>query len=106
MTEFTAAFRALGDPTRQKLLALLEEAGESRVSDLAARFDMSQPSISHHLKILKEAGLAESARRGKEIFYSINEAELTRCCGVFFAKFECCQPLLKGSRVRGSKGSS
>ena len=85
MSEFVDAFRALGDPTRQRLLALMENAGESRVSDLAEQFEMTQPSISNHLKVLRQAGLVTATRRGKEIYYAIEEAELARCCGVFFS---------------------
>jgi len=53
MADFTRAFRALGDPTRQKMLALLEEAAELCVTELASQFAMTQPSVSHHLRILK-----------------------------------------------------
>lgn len=95
MTNFVRAFRALGDPARQKMLALLEEAGELCVADLAGHFAMTQPSVSHHLRILKEAGLVTAAKRGKEVYYAINAAELRRCCGTYFADFACCQPLLK-----------
>jgi ArsR family transcriptional regulator len=105
MSETVAAFRGLGDPTRQRLLGLLEEAGESRVSDLAEQFDMTQPSISHHLKILKHAGLVTAERRGKEIYYAIDAEKLRGCCEAFFARFECCRNLLKPTRKRRSKDS-
>lgn len=95
MTDFVRAFRALGDPTRQKILALLEKGGELCVSDVARHFEMTQPSISHHLRILKDAHLVVARKRGKEVYYAIHEGELVRCCGLFFAKFACCQPMLK-----------
>jgi DNA-binding transcriptional ArsR family regulator len=101
MTNCVRAFRALGDPTRQKMLTLLEEAGEMCVADLGGQFAMTQPSVSHHLRILKEAGLVTAEKRGKEVYYAINAAELRGCCGAFFANFACCRPLLKtASRKR------
>lgn len=118
VTDFVNAFRALGDPTRQTILALLEEAGELCVSDLAQHFEMAQPSVSHHLRVLKEAGLVTARRRGKEIYYAVDPDALIHCCGRFFARFACCRPLLKereestttargtsaGSRSREQKG--
>jgi ArsR family transcriptional regulator len=97
MADFVHVFRALGDPTRQKMLALLEETGEMCVADLARNFSMTQPSVSHHLRILKHAGLVTADKRGKEVYYAINTAELRNCCGVFFANFACCRPLLKAA---------
>ncbi len=95
MADFVYLFRALGDPTRQKMLALLEEAAEMCAADLARNFSMTQPSISHHLRILKQAGLVTADKRGKEVYYAINTAALRHCCGAFFANFACCRPLLK-----------
>jgi ArsR family transcriptional regulator len=95
MNKLVRAFRALGDPTRQRMLALLEEHGELCVSVLAADFAMTQPSVSHHLRILKDAGLVSADKRGKEVYYSINRTELAGCCGDFFASFGCCRALLK-----------
>ena len=98
MRNLVRTFRALGDATRQRLLALLESAGELCVSDLARNFDMTQPSVSHHLRILKDADLVTAHKRGKEVYYAVNPQELSQCCGTFFAQFACCRPLLK--RVR------
>jgi len=97
MSDLVRAFRALGDPTRQKMLAVLEKDGELCVSEVARHFTMAQPSISHHLRILREAGLVMASKRGKEIYYAINPDELGRCCGVFFDKFACCRPLLRAA---------
>jgi ArsR family transcriptional regulator len=97
MDDLIRMFRALGDPARQKMLALLEKAGELCVSEIARHFTMAQPSISHHLRILKDAGLVTASKRGKEVYYAINPGELSRCCGVFFGKFACCRPLLKAA---------
>lgn len=94
MTEIVDAFRALGDPTRQKILGLLEVRGQLCVMELGRYFDMTQPSLSHHLRILRQAGLVSAHKRGKEVYYAINAEVLSRCCGAFFSKFACCQPLL------------
>jgi DNA-binding transcriptional ArsR family regulator len=104
MSEVVKAFRALADTTRQKILALLEEAGALCVSEVGTHFDMAQPSISHHLRILKEAGLVTARKRGKEVYYAINEEELSRCCGTFFDKFACCRSILRRGRVAAAKG--
>jgi ArsR family transcriptional regulator len=80
--------RALGDETRQEILQLLERKGELRVNDIVAAFARaSQPTISHHLKILKHEGLVNSRREGKEILYSLNGENVEACCGLLWAKF-------------------
>jgi ArsR family transcriptional regulator len=64
-------FKALGDPVRLRLLSLIAsfEGGEACVCDLTGPFDVSQPTISHHLKVLREAGLVDSERRGTWVYY-------------------------------------
>jgi DNA-binding transcriptional ArsR family regulator len=62
------AFRALADPTRRAVLRLLR-SGEKTAGELAAHFDMSKPSMSHHFNVLKEAGLVGSRREGQQIYY-------------------------------------
>ena len=80
--------RALGDATRQDILQMLQKKGEMRVSDIVAAFERSsQPTISHHLKILKHEGLVNRRRDGKEILYSLNEENVDECCGMLWAKF-------------------
>lgn len=64
-------FKALSDPTRLEILRLLA-AGDRTAGEIADRFDMTKPSISHHLGILKQAGLVTDERRGQHIVYSIN----------------------------------
>jgi ArsR family transcriptional regulator, arsenate/arsenite/antimonite-responsive transcriptional repressor len=63
--------RALADPTRREILRSLRE-GDLSAGDIAARFDMTAPSISHHLNVLKEAGLVQAIRNGRHIIYSLN----------------------------------
>lgn len=65
------AFKALGDPTRRKILELLSE-GEMTAGDIATHFDMAKPSVSHHLNTLKAAGLVTDERRGQNIVYCLN----------------------------------
>lgn len=68
-----AAFRALGDPVRLRLLGLLltDPGGEVCACDVVAPLGRSQPTVSHHLKVLREAGLVTSTRRGTNIWYSV-----------------------------------
>jgi ArsR family transcriptional regulator len=64
-------FKALNDPTRRQILELLGKADMS-AGDIADRFNISKPSISHHLDLLRQAGLVESVKKGQFIYYSIN----------------------------------
>ena len=84
--------KALADDTRQRILTMLLEE-EKCVSDIVAEFDMSQPTISHHLGILKQFHLVTSRKEGKQVFYAINQDNVVECCGQLIAKFEaqeCC----------------
>ncbi|GGL08146.1 ArsR/SmtB family transcription factor [Mangrovihabitans endophyticus] len=65
------AFRALGDPVRLRLLSMIAGApgGEICVCDLTPAFDLSGPTISHHLRTLREAGLVEAERRASWVYY-------------------------------------
>jgi ArsR family transcriptional regulator, arsenate/arsenite/antimonite-responsive transcriptional repressor len=77
-------FRALGDPVRLRLVSLIgaREGGEVCVCDLTSAFDLSQPTISHHLKVLREAGLIDSDRRGTWVYYRLVPAALERMAGL------------------------
>ncbi|MFL7793637.1 MAG: ArsR/SmtB family transcription factor [Anaerolineae bacterium] len=79
--------KALADDTRQRILGMLKE-GEMCVSDIVAAFDMSQPTISHHLGILKQFGLVTSRKEGKLVYYAINHDNVVECCGKLIAKFD------------------
>ncbi|GAB3835552.1 metalloregulator ArsR/SmtB family transcription factor [Dactylosporangium cerinum] len=65
------AFKALGDPVRLQLMSMIASApdGEICVCDLTPAFELSGPTISHHLKTLREAGLVDSDRRGTWVYY-------------------------------------
>ncbi len=68
---FQQTLKALSDPTRRALLQLLK-AGPMAAGDLAAHFDSTDATISHHLSILKSAGLVDASRKGKYIYYELN----------------------------------
>ncbi|MGD8396724.1 MAG: metalloregulator ArsR/SmtB family transcription factor [Candidatus Eiseniibacteriota bacterium] len=74
------AFRALGDPTRLRILELLKRE-ELCVSEIGQHFEMTQPSISHHLDILRRAGLVTREKRGRETYYRFNGHAIIECCG-------------------------
>ena len=69
--ELAARFKALADPTRVAIVNRLSVADEVCVCNLTETFDLSQPTISHHLKILRDAGLVESSRRGTWAYYRV-----------------------------------
>ena len=64
-------FKALNDPTRREILELLQK-GDRTAGEIADRFQISKPSISHHLDLLKQAGLVEAVKEGQFINYSLN----------------------------------
>lgn len=70
-SDLAERFRALADPTRVAIVNRLAGAGELCVCDLTGAFDLSQPTISHHLRVLRDAGLVESSRRGTWAYYRL-----------------------------------
>lgn len=78
------AFKALGDPIRLQLLSQIASApeGETCVCDLNVGFDVSGPTISHHLKVLREAGLIEGERRGTWVYYSAVREKMSALAGL------------------------
>jgi ArsR family transcriptional regulator len=79
--------KALADDTRQRILEMLLER-EMCVGDIVDAFSMSQPSISHHLGVLKQFGLVTSRKEGQQVFYTINRDNVVECCGRLVAKFD------------------
>ncbi|MGW6734988.1 ArsR/SmtB family transcription factor [Streptomyces sp. NPDC055013] len=69
--DLAKVFKALGDPVRLRLLSMIasREGGEVCVCEMTPAFDLSQPTISHHLKLLRQAGLIECERRGTWVYY-------------------------------------
>ena len=76
-------FKALSDSTRRKILRLLQGQDMS-AGDIALHFDISKPSISHHLNVLKQANLVQDVRQGQNIYYSINSTVFQEVLGWFF----------------------
>jgi ArsR family transcriptional regulator len=82
--ELASAFKALGDPVRLQLLSLIAShaGGEVCVCELTPRFELTGPTISHHLKVLRSAGLIDCERRGTWVYYWIRPAMLARLAGL------------------------
>jgi ArsR family transcriptional regulator len=74
--QLAACFKALADPSRVAILSMLSCEDEVCVCVLTDQLDLSQPTISHHLRILREAGLVEASRRGTWAYYRLVPAAL------------------------------
>jgi len=72
--------KAMADQTRQQIMLLLC-CQWICVSDIVDQTGVSQPTVSHHLGILREAGLVATRREGKQVFYTLNQEEVAVCCG-------------------------
>jgi DNA-binding transcriptional ArsR family regulator len=83
-SELASMFKALGDPVRLRLLSLIAShpGGEACVCEISATFDVSQPTISHHLKLLRSAGLLDCERRGTWVYYWAIPAALQQLSSV------------------------
>ena len=78
--------KAIADETRQKIMNLVCCKSLS-VSEIVEKLDVSQPTVSHHLAILREAGLVDLREDGKQTFYSLNQNRVAVCCGQIMLKF-------------------
>ncbi len=78
-TRLAGMFKALGDPTRVRLLSLIaaHEDGEACICDLTEPVGLSQGTVSHHMKVLAEAGLVSREQRGKWAYYRVERPTLT-----------------------------
>jgi ArsR family transcriptional regulator, arsenate/arsenite/antimonite-responsive transcriptional repressor len=79
--DLAKVFKALGDPVRLRLLSMIAsrgDGGEVCVCELTPAFDLSQPTISHHLKLLRQAGLVDCERRGTWVYYWLLPGTLDR----------------------------
>ncbi|MCT9856987.1 autorepressor SdpR family transcription factor [Priestia megaterium] len=77
-------FKALADPTRRKILELLKER-DLTAGEISQYFNMTKPSISNHLKILKQADLVQDEKRGQFVIYSLNTTVFQDLIGWFFS---------------------
>ncbi|TYO95546.1 autorepressor SdpR family transcription factor [Desulfallas thermosapovorans] len=64
-------FKALSDPTRRKILKMLRQ-GDMTAGEISNHFNISKPSLSHHLNVLKQADLVQDERKGQYIYYTLN----------------------------------
>ena len=80
--------KAMADRTRQKIMRALC-CQWLCVNDVVAHLDgqITQPTVSHHLSILREAGLVHTRRQGKQVFYSLNQEAVAICCGAIMQNF-------------------
>jgi ArsR family transcriptional regulator, arsenate/arsenite/antimonite-responsive transcriptional repressor len=79
---FSKYFKAVGDLSRLRIITLLS-AGELTVNEIAARVKLSQPTVSRHLSILREAGIVTARREGQQVFYQLNRDTVQNCCEGF-----------------------
>ena len=87
MTDSVDFAKAMADETRQRVMRLLC-CRWLCVGDIVAELNnVSQPTVSHHLGILREAGLVHVRREGKQVFYSLNQDEVAVCCGRLLRNF-------------------
>ncbi|MFC4604268.1 ArsR/SmtB family transcription factor [Rhodococcus kronopolitis] len=88
--DLAGMFKALGDPVRLRLLSLVAShaGGEACVCDISESFDLSQPTISHHLKVLREAGLLDCERRGTWVYYWVIPSALQQLSAVLLTESE------------------
>jgi len=85
-TDPVAFAKAMADQTRQEIMRLLC-CQWLCVGDVVDQIGVSQPTVSHHLAILREAGLVNTRREGKQVFYSLNQDAVAICCGVLMQNF-------------------
>ncbi len=76
--QFAPMFKALGDPVRLRLLSLIASTTEACVCDLTDAFDLTGPTISHHLRVLRETGLVDAERRATWVYYRIRPGALAQ----------------------------
>jgi ArsR family transcriptional regulator, arsenate/arsenite/antimonite-responsive transcriptional repressor len=92
--QLTKVFKALSDGTRQEILRLLE-TNQRTVGEIVGNFNLSQPTISRHLSVLKEADLVLDQRQGQNVIYRLNDSTLSTSMQEFFGQFRSCQDALR-----------
>ena len=76
MDELSEMFKALGDPTRLRIMRMLAESGEICVCKIQEALDMGQSAVSHHMAALRHAGLVSHRRVGQWVYYRVNQESL------------------------------
>ena len=87
-------FQALSDGTRQQILQLLESK-DLNVGEIVSNFNLTQPTISRHLEILRNAELVTRERDGQKMIYSLNGEALSESMQEFFRRFSGCEKVLR-----------
>ncbi|WP_030755540.1 ArsR/SmtB family transcription factor [Streptomyces sp. NRRL F-5135] len=102
--ELAKVFKALGDPIRLRLLSMIASraGGEVCVCDLTPAFDLSQPTISHHLKLLRQAGLIDCERRGTWVYYWLLPEMTDRLAGILTRSAGTPLPERAGKTITGA----
>lgn len=85
--DYSQAFKALADPTRREIIRHLRKRDQTP-SDLSLRFNISKPSLSHHLALLRSANLVTSQKSGQKIFYALNQSQLQEMWSDFRDQFK------------------
>jgi len=83
--QVSGLLKAIADPVRLRLMSMVlsQQGGEACVCDLTAAFDLSQPTISHHLKVLHEAGLLDRDKRGVWVYYKAKPEAMAAMTSLF-----------------------
>ncbi|MCW1970598.1 MAG: metalloregulator ArsR/SmtB family transcription factor [Anaerolineae bacterium] len=92
MTDPIAFAKAIADDTRQRIMKLCC-CERLTVTEITAKMFLTQPTVSHHLAILRDAGLVNIERQGRETYYSLNQTFLTVCCGTLMSQFAPNEPV-------------
>jgi ArsR family transcriptional regulator len=102
--ELAGIFRALGDPGRLRLLSYLaaQPGGEACVCNLTEPLGLSQPTVSHHLKVLTEANLLERERRGTWIYYRLRLERLGELCDALMPPKKLASAMQRRAEMRGA----
>jgi ArsR family transcriptional regulator, arsenate/arsenite/antimonite-responsive transcriptional repressor len=85
---FTYVFKALSDTTRLQILTLLRGHKEMTVTDIASHFNLAQPTISQHLKILTDSGVLKMRKEGQRVFYHICSIKIYDAMGTFLEVYK------------------
>jgi len=84
--DFDVFAKAMADETRQHILSLLQ-TGEMNESEIVAHLDLTQPTISHHLALLRRANLVVARHEGKYVYYRANQTCVAECCGEILSRY-------------------
>src|ERR1700691_741380 len=101
-SEEAGIFKALADPTRRQILEDLR-SGERSAGEIGSQFEISAPSISRHLSILRSAGLIVERRDANRIFYRLVEERLALCVGGFLSAVCPDQIVMRRKRIKATK---